>query len=150
MSDATPLPQRRNRWLTAGLLASLALNAFLVGAVATDFLSLQTERHKPVSFELRWLEGRLPPEELAKVAAAVDAARPNAEAYIQRLRALRGELGVLAAAPEPDRMAIDAKLAEIRAELNAMVAGSQATAIDALIALPPETRAGLAEPKPGP
>ena len=71
-------------------------------------------------------------------------ARPEAERHIARLQALRRELGMLAAEAEPDRAAIDAKLVEIRGELGLMVAGVQKTAIDAVLALPPEVRQPLA------
>jgi uncharacterized membrane protein len=139
----------RTRWMIAGLVASLALNAFLIGVLATDFLR-SPGRHgkdgsRALSFELRWLEGRLPPEGLDRVAAAVAAARPDVELRIARLKELRQGLGVLASTPQPDRAAIDARLQEIRTELNSMVANSQKIATDALLALPPEMRSKLAE-----
>lgn len=139
------LPRRgRVPWLFIGLAASLVLNAFFIGAVATDVFRFSSAEKRHVSFELRWLEERLAPEDYAVVAASAGAARPEAESHIARLRALRQELGVLAAAPEPDRVAIDAKLVDIRAEQNAMVSGLQATIVDSLLALPASSRAALA------
>jgi uncharacterized membrane protein len=141
-------PTGRTRWLGAALVASLALNAFFIGAAATDVLRLtHQDGHDKgmLRFELRWLQGRLPPDAMAKVEAAVAAARPGTQAHIDRLRALRASLADLVAAPLPDRTAIDAKLGEIRAELGEMVGGAQAVTMDALLGLPPETREKLAE-----
>ena len=51
----------------------------------------------------------------------------------------------LAAAPEPDRAAIDAKLAELRAESAAMQEAVQKATYDALLGLPADQRAHLAD-----
>jgi hypothetical protein len=77
----------------------------------------------------------------------VTAAQPQTVAHIDRLRALRSELAILAAVPTPDRAAIDAKLAEIRAEVASMQTEVQAATIGALLALPAEARAPLAQPE---
>ena len=61
------------------------------------------------------------------------------------MRAIRAELMQLAAAPEPDRAAIDAKLVELRAETAAMQEAVQKATYDALLGLPAEDRAQLAE-----
>jgi Spy/CpxP family protein refolding chaperone len=66
-------------------------------------------------------------------------------AHTERLRQLRSELAALAAAGQPDRIAIDAQLAAIRAEVDAMQAEVQDATMDALLALPAEARARLAE-----
>ena len=136
--------RRRPSWMFIALAVSLVVNAFFVGAVATDALRLTYVTKRPLSFELRWLEDRLSAEDFATVVAAVEANRPAAEEHFVRLRALRHDLGVLAAAPVPDRAAIDAKLEEIRDEQRAMVSGLQATIIDTLLTLPPESRQALA------
>ena len=144
MTDLALTRRRSTSWLFIGLAASLVLNAFFIGAIATDVFRFSAAEKRPVSFELRWLEDRLAEEDFVVVAAAVAAARPDAERHIERLRALRQELAVLAAEPVPDRGLIDAKLVEIRAELGAMVTGVQATAIDALLGLPASARQSLA------
>lgn len=143
---STAVRRRRPSWLFLALAASLAVNAFFLGAIATDALRLSYAAKRPLSFELRWLEERLSAEDFATVVAAVEANRPAAESHFVRLRALRHELGVLAAAPLPDRQAIDAKLEEIRDEQRTMVSGLQATIVDALVVLPPEARQSLATP----
>lgn len=135
------------RWLGVGLVVSLALNAFFIGAAATDLIRFDTDRdgrdRGVLRYELRWLGARLPPDAMAKVEAAVTAGRPAARQHIARLHALRADLGTLLAAPAPDRAAIDAKLAAIRAELDAMLGGAQAATIDALLTLPPAARSKL-------
>ena len=55
-------------------------------------------------------------------------------------------LGKLVAAPKPDRAAIDAKLAEIRAELERhRCRDSQTATVASVLALPAATRARLAD-----
>ena len=112
----------RQRWLGAGLVVSLALNAFFIGAAATDVLHLRGEggRHQggALRFELRWLGEHLPPDAMATVKAAVAAGRPDAQRHIDRLRELRTTLANQIAAAEPDRAAIEATLADIRAEFD--------------------------------
>lgn len=146
MNDA---PRRRPGWLLAALGVSLVVNAFFIGALATDLVRYSSAPKRHVSFELRWLEDRLAEPDFAVVAAAMAAARPEAERHIATMRRLRQDLAVLAAEPTPDRALIDAKLVEIRAELNAMVTDSQRTAIDALLALPPASRTSLPTPDAG-
>lgn len=149
MIDSIRRPSR-SRWLAGALVVSLALNAFFVAAVATDMLRVKwgggwDREARALRFELRWLDERLDAEALRQVEAAVAAARPNVIAHTDRLRELRSELAALAAAGEPDRAAIDAQLAAIRAEVDAMQAEVQDATMDALLALPAEARARLAE-----
>ena len=70
---------------------------------------------------------------------------PDLQARIDRLRALRDEVNRMAAEPQPDRAAIDARLAALRAEAQALQGEVQKATFDALLKLPPETRAGLAQ-----
>ncbi len=149
MIDSIRRPSR-SRWLAGGLVVSLAVNAFFVAAVATDMLRVkwgggQDREARALRFELRWFDERLDREALGQVEAALAAARPDVIAHAERLRQLRSELGALAAAGEPDRAAIDAQLAAIRAEVDAMQAEIQDATMDALLALPVEARARLAE-----
>jgi uncharacterized membrane protein len=139
-------PGSRQRWLGFGLVASLALNAFFIGAAATDaFRPKKHDREDArLRFELRWLSGRLSPESMTSVQAALAAGRPAVERHIARLRDLRTGLREMTAAPQPDRAAIDARLGEIRAEIDKMASESQKTTMDALLALPPAARTGLA------
>jgi uncharacterized membrane protein len=136
------------RWLGIGLVLSLALNAFFIGAAATDLIRFDADRgshrHGVLHYELRWLGARLPADAMAKVEAAVAANRANARAHIRRLHALRADLGTLLAADHPDRTAIDADLAAIRSELSAMLGSAQKVTVDSLLTLSPKTRKTLA------
>jgi uncharacterized membrane protein len=136
------------RWLGVGLVLSLALNAFFIGAAATDLIRFDKDRdgrgHGVLRYELRWLAARLPPDAMAAIEAAVAADRPNARRHVERLHVLRADLGTLLAVEAPDRAAINAKLAAIRSELDAMLGSAQAATIDSLLTLPPETRKTLA------
>jgi uncharacterized membrane protein len=148
MIDSVRRPSR-SRWLAGALVVSLALNAFFVAAVATDMLRVKwggwDREARALRFELRWFDERLDREALGQVEAALVAARPDVIAHTQRLRELRSELAALAAAGEPDRAAIDAQLAAIRAEVDAMQTEIQDATMNALLALPAEARARLAE-----
>jgi hypothetical protein len=146
MTIALSHADRRNggRWLLYGLLASLLVNAFLIGLAATD-LFRPNHVGGPLRFELRWLQGKLPADGFARVVAAVEGIEPKVQAHIDRLKEMRRQVGELAAVAQPDRAEIDRKLADIRAELGAMTAEGQGTVADALLALPPNMRAGLAE-----
>jgi uncharacterized membrane protein len=146
---ALPPALRYRRWSVVALVVSLAVNAFFVGAAATDFIRFRTESDSAgphsLRVELRWLEAKLPRPGVERIEAAIGAVRPSAEARIGKLRELRRGLGDLVAQPKPDRAAIDARLSEIRAELQAMQTEIQGSVIDALLTLPPEMRANLAE-----
>jgi uncharacterized membrane protein len=154
------IPERR-RWLGVALIVSLAVNAFLIGGTAANLIHVRwpfmgpehgppgRERGGPpqFKFELGWLRGRLPPEGIDKVGEAIRDARPEMSVYIDKVRALRQELAVLIAAPQPDRAAIDAKLAEIRTGVSEMQARIQGISTDALLALPQDMRSKLTEPR---
>lgn len=153
MTDSVRRPSR-SRWLAGALVVSLALNAFFVAAVATDMLRVKwgggwDREARALRFELRWFDERLDREALGQVEAALAAARPDVIARTERLRQLRNELAALAAAGEPDRAAIDAQLAAIRAEVDAMQTEVQDATMDALLALPAAARARLAEEPDG-
>jgi uncharacterized membrane protein len=137
----------RRRWPAFALVASLLLNGFLIGMLVTDsFRSHRGPRgHRAVSWELRRVADRLPDEAVEQVRAELAALAPAVEARFERFGAIRREVNTLAAAPTPDRAAIDAKLAELRTEATAMQEEVQRATYDALLKLPPETRARLAE-----
>lgn len=153
MVDA-PARTRLRGWLWLALVASLALNSFFLGLALTDFgrdlfgKSGGDRQMRVVQTELRWLRGRLSPEAIATVQAALEPIQPEMRVRVDRLKALRADLDRQAAQPTPDRAAIDALLREIRLEVGAMQDTVQRTTFDALLALPAEARAPLAEPRP--
>jgi uncharacterized membrane protein len=139
------------RWRTAALIASLLLNAFLIGAVATD--SFRTH-HRPgsdssraVGFQVRQFAGNLPKEGLDRIRAQLDANAPEVAEQLAELRRIRAEINTLAAQPQPDRAAIDARLTALRASLADIQAEVQKSTFDALLALPPDMRAHLVDPQ---
>jgi len=137
----------RRRWPAIALVASLVLNGFLVGIIAVDWLTPRRgfSGERFAGFELRRLDDRLSKDAVGRIEAELAPLGPRLEERIQRLRALREEVMQLAAAAEPDRAAIDAKLTALRAETAAMQEEVQRSTYDALLGLPPEMRASLAE-----
>jgi uncharacterized membrane protein len=139
-------------WPVAALVASLVLNAFLIGMIVADSFGHRHRGSGPRlgGFELRRLAERLPRDAVRQVAAELEAQRPSLEARFGRLRAMREEINAAAAVPNPDRAAIDERLAALRIESAALQADVQRATYDAILRLPPEVRAGLAaEPDNG-
>lgn len=148
------IPGKR-RLLGAALLASLSVNAFFIGAAATDVLRATgggdpkaADASALFRYDWRWLNGRLPDDAMAKIESDAGRETSGAEARFERLHTLRDSLGLLVASPQPDRTAIDAKLMEIRGELDHLLAETQATTIESVLALPPETRTYLGPTAP--
>lgn len=145
MSAFSALVQKR--W-PALLVASLVLNGFLVGMFAVDWLKphrggFTGERF--VRIELRRLDDHLPKAAADEVAAELAPLAPQVDERIARIREIRAEIMRLAAAATPDRAALDAKLAELRAESAAMQEVVQKATYDSLLGLPAEDRARLTE-----
>ena len=134
------------RWPVAALVASLVLNAFLIGMIVADSFGRGHRGSGPRlgGFELRRLADRLPRDAVKQVAAELERQRPSLEARFQRLSAMREEINAAAAQPSPDRAAIDERLAALRAETAALQAEVQRATYDAILKLPPDVRAGLA------
>jgi len=142
----------RRRLIGAVLVASLSVNAFFIGAAATEVINnavATPDRHAGgmlYRLDLRWLDGRLPDAAVDKIAADVERGAAGADKRFEHLRDLRADLGELVAVATPDRAAINAKLADIRAELDRLLAETQAATVASVLTLPAETRASLAGP----
>lgn len=147
MSEAERALLRR-RAVGVLLFVSLALNAFLIGLAVTDWQRDRARSPRILRIELRWLERGLTSEGVKRIEAALAKLQPDVEARLSRLRTMRGEVNTLAGAASPDRAAIDAKIAQIKAESVAIQAEVEKTTYDALMALPPEMRAGLNQTTP--
>ena len=124
------------------------LNGFLIGMLATDSLrphrgAFNGERYTRV--ELRRFDDRLSKDAADSIAASLTPLAPDIDQRLAKLRDLRAEIMRLASAAEPDRTAIDARLAELRAESAAMQEAVQKATYDALLALPADQRVHLAE-----
>ncbi len=135
----------RRNWLATALTLSLVLNGFLIGMLVAD--SFRSDRAGPraMNFELRHLARLLPGEAVDQVAAELQPLAPSFQARVDRLRELRDEINRMAAAPQPDRAAIDLRLEALRGEAQALQGEVQKATFDALLKLPPETRAVLAD-----
>jgi hypothetical protein len=135
----------RRRWPAVVLTSSLVLNAFLIGMVIVDWLKphprFSGERF--ATFELRRFDDRLPKDAGDQIAAELKPLGPELSDRIEALRAIREDIIQMAAEPNPDRAAIDARLAELRATASSMQQTIQQATYDALLSLPPETRAHL-------
>ena len=138
----------RRRWPAVALVASLVLNGFLIGLLATDALRPQRgpfTGERFARFELRRFDDRLPKDAVDQISATLKPLGSQIDERLAKLREIRAEIMRLAAAPEPDRAAIDAKLAELRAESAAMQDAVQKATYDALLGLPADQRAHLAD-----
>jgi uncharacterized membrane protein len=141
------LAPARARWPLVALVASLILNGFLIGMAIEAF----SVHHRPrvervIGFEIRRLADRIPRGASRKLAADLKPLGPQLQPRFDRLRAMREDVDRLLAAPAPDRAAIDARLADVRAEGSALQADVQQAVADAVLALPPDERKGLADP----
>ncbi|HWT29875.1 MAG TPA: periplasmic heavy metal sensor [Propylenella sp.] len=142
----------RRHWPAAALVVSLLLNGFLLGILVMDSFRGRPGLPGPraMNFELRHLAKLLPRDAVEEIGAELQPLAPQFEERVVRLRSLRDEINRMAAEPAPDRAAIDARLEALRAEAQALQAEVQKATFDALLRLPPETRAELAEaPKRG-
>jgi uncharacterized membrane protein len=137
----------RGRWPAVALVASLVLNGFLIGMWGVDAFRThhRHDRWAP-NFELRRLADRLPSEAVDQIAAELKPLDAGMKAHFERMRGIREEINRLAAEPNPDRAAIDQRLTDLRAEAAALQEEMQKATYDALLKLPPQTRAPLANP----
>lgn len=149
--NAAWAPRAGRRWVVWLLAASLVLNAFFIGMLAIDTWQRRaaaSDGPRALQFELRRLADGLSEESEERIAARLETIRPQVEARVERLRGLRVEILAEAARPEPDRAAIDDRLAALRAEIETLQEEVQTATYDALLALPPEARADLAAAAP--
>ena len=137
----------RRHWPAAALVVSLLVNGFLLGLLVVDSFLARSGPPGPraMNFELRHLARLLPRDAVERISAELRPRATEFEARVARLRELRDEINRIAAQPVPDRAAIDARLEELRTEAQALQAEVQKATFDALLKLPPETRADLAE-----
>jgi hypothetical protein len=138
----------KKRWPALALVASLVLNGFFIGMFVADSFKprrggISGERF--VRFELRRFDDSLPPAAVDRMLADLKPLAPDIEKRLQGMRDIRAEIMHLAADPEPDRAALDERLAALRATSSAMQEAVQKATYDALFRLPPEDRAHLAE-----
>lgn len=137
----------RRRWPAVALVASLVLNGFFLGMIVAD--SLKPHRvfngERLAGIELRRFDERLSETAVNAIAGELGPLAPQLDEHIRRLRAIREQIMQLAAAPDANRGAIDERLAALRAEASAMQEAVQKATYDALLQLPADERAPLAD-----
>jgi uncharacterized membrane protein len=136
----------RMRWL---LIASLALNLFLGGLFAGQWLSDGDDGpwHRGPSVRLHFgtmLES-LSPETRAMARQVVERHRPATRAAFQKLRQARAEVGAALAAEPFKPEALDAAFTAYREASAAAHLQLQRTMAEVAAKLPPEARKTMAE-----
>lgn len=148
-APATPAPPRRRRGLWIALIASLAVNVFLVGWVASSWvygprfvpgMRAAMTTTSPFSFQhrraLRALSG-------SERETAERVWRENFAEIRERARALRQahmDMRTAFAADQADAKSLGDAVAAFREKANAMFDQANATLLKIAAALPPEAR----------
>jgi len=137
----------RPRWLLVGLIASVAVNLFLIGAAA-GVVALGAHmawRAPPVRLgALFWATDGLPQPDRRQMRRMLRGARDEVRADTERSLALRIAAWDGLAAPNPDAAAIEAKLAQSR-ELDIGIRSRvEQRIVDYAVRLPSADRATFA------
>ena len=140
----------RPRWLIIGLVASLALNLFLVGAgVGVIALGARMARQqqpappRPTG-ALFWATDELPQPARHAMRLMLMGLRDQAKPATDRSIALRTAAWGALADPNPDVTAINQKLAESRQADIAVRASVEQAIVDYVVHMPPADRATFA------
>ena len=136
----------RRNWLIGGLIASVALNLFLIGlgagAIALGMrLARENQAARPAA--LFWATQRLPQPARADIRAMLRSVRSETLAQAEQSLALRVQAWDGLAAPKPDPAAVKQALAQSR-QLDIAVRGKvEESIVDFAVQLPPAERATL-------
>lgn len=130
-----------SRWL---LIASVALNIFLLGFIIGDFA-----RPIRAAQSLGALASHYPDEIREDLRANVIADRVELREGLRAFNAVRAELFDAMREPEFDRARIEALMAQVRVETTNMQARLQAATLAAVEAASPEVRAEIGTPQLG-
>lgn len=134
----------RPRWLVIGLIVSVAINLFLVGAAAGVIaLGARIAAHRPPvrAGALFWATERLPQPDRRQMRQMLRDARAEVQADADRSIALRTAAWDALNTPNPDAAAINAKLAESRQADIGIRARVEQRLVDYAVRLPPADRA---------
>ncbi len=133
----------RSRWLVVGLIASLTLNLFMIGAAAgvialgVRMASLPRPRVGP----LFWATQALPQPERRNIRAMLAQTRREVRPESDRSLALRADAWTALAAPRPDPTAIKDQLAQSRQIDLAVRATLEGRLVDYVVGLDAKDRA---------
>lgn len=151
--SASPVDGSRNatRWLGIALVLSLAINAFIVGVIATKIIKIRDFRRPnppPVVDALadsnRLLRG-LPKERRDELRRIVRDYRPTLKPWRDALDEARNQLADAMVVDPLDRDRIEAALREIQAARASMRDTGRTLTIELISAMSPAERKALAE-----
>ena len=137
----------RSRWLIVGLVVSVALNLFLVGAGAGIIalglrLAQQSAGARPAA--LFWAAEGMSQPARREFRHGLIALRDQIQPDVDRSRALRSQAWGSLAAAKPDPAAIKLALAQGRQIDQAVRTRAEEHVVDQIAALPPADRAAYA------
>lgn len=134
---------RKAAILVGALIASLCLNLFV--AAAWTVREARGSAHRPAGHGIERLIRTAPPDVRAAIKPRFDAARPVIRDRIGEAIAARRELAALMRAPEVDPAALNEGFAKLRQKGDAVETLVQETLVEALAAMPAETRTRWAD-----
>jgi uncharacterized membrane protein len=139
----------RPRWLVIGLIASLVLNLFLIGAGAGVIaLGMRMARQPPATARagaLFWATEGLPQPDRRAMRLMLRDVRDQVKPNTDHSLALRVAAWSSLAEPKPDVAAINQKLAESRQTDIAVRTRVEQTIVDYAVRMPPANRAIFAD-----
>jgi uncharacterized membrane protein len=136
----------RPRWLIVGLIVSVALNLFLIGAGAGVIaLGVRMARESGAARPgaMFWATQRLPQPARANIRAMLRDVHDQLGPDTLRSRALRLQAWGAVAAPQPDPVAIKQSLAQARQIDIGARTKVEESIVDFALKLPPPQRAAL-------
>ena len=134
----------RSRWLMIGLIVSVAINLFLIGAGAGVIALGARMAHNAPPLRvgaLTWATDGLPQPDRRQMRQMVRDARNTVRADTERSLALRTAAWDGLTAPQPDAAAIEAKLAASRQIDIAIRTRVERQIVDYAVRMPPADRA---------
>ncbi|MGB1007828.1 MAG: periplasmic heavy metal sensor [Thalassobaculaceae bacterium] len=145
MSEIKP---RRRRWLLGGLVASLAVNMFLIGwmvgaAPRGGPFGIWSSGAGPTAATPRWLRDGLGSEGMDRFAVNWRRHRAEMKPLVAEIKPLQGELRAALGAEPFDRARYTAALAALRAHHGALQAQVHAVMADTVADLSPDQRRQL-------
>ncbi len=126
------------------LIASAALNVFLLGFIIGDFA-----RPIRAAQSLGELASHYPDDIRQALRANVVSDRRELRDGLRSFNAVRADLFEAMRAPEFDRARVEALMAQVRAETTNLQMRLQAATLAAVAAAPPEVRAEIGTPQLG-
>lgn len=125
---------------------SVAINLFLMGWICSQLLSAHPMMPPPMMPEMLAAGG--PPGMPPPMAEALKDSSDQLSPHFKKIKMLQGEMQQLVRQPTFNRTALEAKVAEVDAEMNAVKGIVQHALLDKLSRLPQAERARIADMLP--